>query len=292
MQGLRQFDAGQWIDRTLTLKTWLDSLAAVGLRKERELSAQTVEPGYQKGSLLQSLINNLMPSTRGGVRLASRYWNQYFADERPGFNTNPNNFLVEMVKGRLPGKALDVAMGQGRNGIWLAQQGWDVTGFDIAVQATTCANQQAANLGVTIRTEVNTIGAFDYGVRCWDLILVFYAGVGPSAEHIERALKPGGLLLVEAFHEDALRSIRICGVLFKTGELPARYPGLRTVRYEEPIAMPDFAQKPTRVVRFCAQKPESNESLIDIPSRLKLRWLRQEHRPKRPFANGGGITAA
>ena len=45
---------------------------------------------------------------------------------------------------------------------------------------------------------------------------------------------------------------------FKTGELPYMFPGLRTVHYEEPIAMPDFAPKPARVVRFCALKPESN----------------------------------
>jgi hypothetical protein len=52
--------------------------------------------------------------------------------------------------------------------------------------------------------------------------------------------------------------MRIGGSLFKTGELPHMFPGLRTIRYEEPVAQPDFAPKPTRVVRFCAQKPQSN----------------------------------
>jgi len=187
----------------------------------------------------------------------AEHWNQYFAAEYPAFNTNPNSFLVEMVKGRRPGRALDVAMGQGRNSLWLAQQGWDVTGFDIADKAMAGANEQARKLGVKIHTEVNTIKAFDYGEDRWDLILLSYAGAGPSADRVERALKPGGILIVEAFHEDALKSMRIGGSLFKTGELPARYPELRTIRYEEPIAMPDFAPKPARVVRFCALKPES-----------------------------------
>lgn len=191
-------------------------------------------------------------------QLDAEHWNQYFAAERPAFNVNPNGFLVEMVKGRRPGRALDVAMGQGRNSIWLAQQGWEVTGFDIAEQAIASANQQAAKLGVKVHTEVSTIDSFDYGESLWDLILLSYAGAGPSADRVERALKPGGILIVEAFHEDALKSMRIGGSLFKTGELPARYPGLRTVRYEEPTAMPDFAQKPARVVRFCAQKPDPN----------------------------------
>ena len=189
-------------------------------------------------------------------QLDAEHWNQYFAAEHPAFNTNPNGFLVEMIKGRRPGQALDVAMGQGRNSLWLAQKGWDVTGFDIADKAIAAAEQEAVELGMRIHTEVNTIEAFDYGENRWDLILLSYAGAGPSADRVERALKPGGILIVEAFHEDALKSMRIGGSLFKTGELPARYPNLRTVRYEEPIATPDFAQKPARVVRFCAQKPE------------------------------------
>jgi len=190
--------------------------------------------------------------------LDAQHWNEYFAAAHPAFNTNPNGFLVEMVKGRRPGTALDVAMGQGRNSLWLAQQGWNVTGFDIADKAIASANEQAAKLGVRIQTEVTTIEAFNYGENRWDLILLSYAGAGPSADRLERALKPGGILIVEAFHEDALKSLRIGGSLFKTGELPHRFPGLRTVRYEEPIATPDFAPKPARVVRFCALKPESN----------------------------------
>jgi 2-polyprenyl-3-methyl-5-hydroxy-6-metoxy-1,4-benzoquinol methylase len=140
---------------------------------------------------------------RRAQQLDAEHWNRYFAAEKPGFNTHPNAFLIDMVKGRRPGKALDVAMGQGRNSLWLAQQGRDVTGFDIADQAMATANEQAAKLGVKIHTEVNTIGAFDYGENRWDLMLLSYAGAGPAPDRIERALKPGGFLVVEGFHEDA-----------------------------------------------------------------------------------------
>lgn len=190
--------------------------------------------------------------------LDTEHWNQYLTAQHPAFNTAPNAFLVEMVKGRPPGRALDIAMGQGRNSLWLAQQGWDVTGFDIADQAIAAANETAAHLSVKIHTEVTSIDAFDYGENRWDLIVLSYAGAGPSAERIERALKPGGILVAEAFHEDALKLLRVGGSLFKTGELPHLFPELRTVRYEEPIAKPDFAPKPVRVVRFCALKPETN----------------------------------
>ncbi len=49
----------------------------------------------------------------------------------PEFNAHPNPLLREAIQGRTPGKALDIAMGQGRNTVYLATQGWDATGFDV-----------------------------------------------------------------------------------------------------------------------------------------------------------------
>jgi|SRR5579862_9221490 len=190
-----------------------------------------------------------------GGSLEAERWNRYFMAEKPAFNLNPNAFLVEMVKDRKPGRALDVAMGQGRNSLWLAQHGWDVAGFDIADQAVAIANQNAEKLGVKIHTEVKSFDEFDWGENRWDLILLSYASGGQLVSQIERGLKPGGILVVEAFHDDALKTLRIGGSLFRTGELPHLFQGLRSLHYEEPIAQPDFAPRPVRVVRFCAQKP-------------------------------------
>jgi SAM-dependent methyltransferase len=186
-------------------------------------------------------------------------WNRYFSAEKPAFNLNPNAFLVEMISDRKPGRALDVAMGQGRNSLWLAQHGWDVTGFDIADQAVAIANQNAAKVGVKIHTEVKSFDEFDWGENRWDLILLSYASGAQLVSQVERGLKPGGILVVEAFHDDALKMLRIGGSLFGTGELPHLFQGLRSLHYEEPIAQPDFAPRPVRVVRFCAQKPVAEE---------------------------------
>jgi len=191
-----------------------------------------------------------------GERLEAERWNRYFKAEKPAFNTHPNAFLVEMVKGRTPGRALDVAMGQGRNSVWLAQQGWDVTGFDIADQAVAIAKEEAARLGVKIHAAVQSTEEFEFGENRWDLILLSYAGGGQLVNQVQRALKPGGILVVEAFHDDALKTLKIGGSLFRTGELPHLFQELRSVHYEEPIDRPDFAPRPVRVVRFCAQKPE------------------------------------
>ncbi|HEV3485618.1 MAG TPA: hypothetical protein VG106_09440 [Vicinamibacterales bacterium] len=60
------------------------------------------------------------------------FWNRFFTVEKPSFNTAPNAFLVSVVENRKPGTALDVGMGEGRNALYLAKLGWDVTGFDPA----------------------------------------------------------------------------------------------------------------------------------------------------------------
>ena len=96
---------------------------------------------------------------------------------------------------------------------------------------------------------------FDFGENRWDLIVLSYAGCGQLVDKVQRALKPGGILVEEAFHLDATKDHRIGGSICGTGELPHLFQALRTVHYEEPVATPDFAQEPMRVVRFCAEKP-------------------------------------
>jgi 2-polyprenyl-3-methyl-5-hydroxy-6-metoxy-1,4-benzoquinol methylase len=195
--------------------------------------------------------------TDRGHSLEVQRWNEILTAEKPRFNTNPNAFLVEMVKARKPGTALDVGMGQGRNAIWLAQNGWTATGFDPADRAVAFAIQTAERLGVHLNTEVTTTEKFDFGDNRWDLILISYVGAREMTEKIERALKPHGLLVIEAYHRDATKGRSIGrGVVFDTGELIKLFPNLRVVRYEEPMAAPDFGQEEARVVRYCAEKIE------------------------------------
>ena len=192
-----------------------------------------------------------------GERAEVDRWNRILTAEKPRFNVKPNVFLVEVAKGRRPGTALDVGMGQGRNAIWLAQQGWDVTGFDPADKAVALAVENAAKLGVKLKTEIKRSEDFDFGDRRWDLILISYAGGRELTDKLQRGLKPGGVLVIEGFHRDAAKGQPIGGaVVFDTGELPALFPGLRVVRYEEPMAEADFGMQKVRLVRYCAERPE------------------------------------
>ena len=189
-------------------------------------------------------------------RLEVERWNQILTAKKPTFNTAPNAFLVEMVKGRKAGKALDVGMGQGRNAIWLAQQGWDTTGFDPAERAVEAAQASAKQLGVTLHTQVVGEETFDFGEKQWDLVVLSYVGAREVAERVVRSLKPGGIVVLEAFHRDATKGRSIGGaVVFDSGELPALFRELRMARYQEPLSVADFGREQVRVVQLCAEKP-------------------------------------
>jgi SAM-dependent methyltransferase len=190
-----------------------------------------------------------------GRRLEVERWNRILTADTPVFNTEPNAFLVEMVKGRAPGAALDVGMGQGRNAIYLAQHGWSVTGFDPAEKAVALANATAKKLGVSLTTVVQGSEEFDFGENRWDLVVLSYVSVRDVAGRVVRALKPGGIVVVEGFHRDVTRRQPVGGaVVFDSNELPQIFSALRTLRYEDVEARNDFGTDLARAVRLCAMK--------------------------------------
>lgn len=190
-----------------------------------------------------------------GQRLEIELWNRVLTSPTPVFNVKPNAFLVEMTRGVPPGSALDVGMGQGRNALYLAQQGWTVTGFDPADKAVALAQEQAARLGVKLTTVVARDDQFDFGDQKWDLIVLSYVGLRPMIPRVYQALKPGGLVIIEAFHRDATKVTPIGNaVVFDTNELLKLFERFRVVRYEDTEGTSDFGMRRMRLVRLCAQK--------------------------------------
>jgi 2-polyprenyl-3-methyl-5-hydroxy-6-metoxy-1,4-benzoquinol methylase len=161
---------------------------------------------------------------------ANQYNSTYRGEDGDVFSRKPNMFLVEMTRHRKPGRALDVGMGQGRNSIFLAQQGWGVTGFDLADVGVRQAKDEADRLGLKIHAEITTFEQFDFGEDCWGLIVLTYEPTKAIAPKVERALKPGGAVIVEDRHLDT-RRVWPAGT-FADNELVSLFPGLRVLRYE------------------------------------------------------------
>jgi SAM-dependent methyltransferase len=191
----------------------------------------------------------------GGEAAEAAFWNEVFTLS-VGFNPQPNAWLMEVVSKMKPGRVLDVAMGQGRNAVWLARQGWDVTGYDIAADGLRIARESAAAGNLKINTVLSSTEKFDFGKDQWDLVAIIYGG--GREDEIARAatgLKRGGHLVIEGFLAGSAPSTP-GGVTFdrKFLEDKCRAAGLEVVRYEEPAdARTDYGGG--RPVRLLARKP-------------------------------------
>jgi SAM-dependent methyltransferase len=191
-----------------------------------------------------------------GRRLEIERWNRILTSPTPVFNTKPNAYLVQMTKGVPPSKALDVGMGQGRNALYLAQQGWEVTGFDPAEKAVAAANAEAGRLGLKLTTLTVGDEEFDFGKDKWDLVVLSYVSLRHIGQRVFDSLKPGGRVIVEGFHRDATKNGPIGdGVVFDTNELLTIFNKFRILHYEDVQGVGDFGLRDTRLVRLCAQKP-------------------------------------
>jgi 2-polyprenyl-3-methyl-5-hydroxy-6-metoxy-1,4-benzoquinol methylase len=189
-------------------------------------------------------------------------WNHYLLDptwRRTRFNPQPNRLLTEAVQGHPAGTALDVNMGEGRNALYLAQQGWQVTGIDIADQALAFAQQRARQVGVQLTTIEQDVKTYDWGRNRWDLVVLSYADESAHVAQVRAALKPGGLLVFENFHTDVnqtrgTRPDRTIG--FATNKLRDLYAaaGFQILRYEEPMGVADFSQETQRLVKLVARR--------------------------------------
>jgi SAM-dependent methyltransferase len=182
------------------------------------------------------------------------FWNGKYSDPKFEFNHQPSRLLVEAVRGRHPGLAIDLGMGEGRNAIYLAQQGWQVTGVDLSDVAVAQAKRHAAQVGIKLDAVIDGLDHYDFGRGRWDLITLFYMhawyhGAKPRAvERLRNALKPGGLLVIEGFAGNEK-------YMFQPNELPRDFGDLRILRYEDVREEADWAPgSKSHIVRLVAEK--------------------------------------
>lgn len=172
-------------------------------------------------------------------------WNKVYGGPDPIFIQTPNALLASAVADRKAGQALDFGMGQGRNAVFLALQGWDVTGFDPSDEGVRRARASAAKAGVKMRAVVASDDQFDLGVARWDLIVMTYVRslTTRDAERIRRALAPGGIFVYENGSD-------------RHNELLRLFLPFRILRFEDVDAVPDWNPgEKIRLERLVAERP-------------------------------------
>lgn len=133
-------------------------------------------------------------------------WEERYATSDYLFGRAPNHFL-ESCRALLPkrGRALCIADGEARNGVWLARQGLEVVSLDFAPSAQEKAARLAREAGVTIEIVAGDVHAWDWPPEAFDLVAdIFTQFSGPEERAakwagIRRTLKPGGLLVLQGY---------------------------------------------------------------------------------------------
>jgi SAM-dependent methyltransferase len=178
-------------------------------------------------------------------------WNRKHGEAGPLFGVEPNRFLVAEVDGLEPRRALDLACGAGRNAVWLAEQGWAVTGADFSEVALANARGLAAERGVEVDWLEADLRDWEPAPKAFELVAVLYLQL-PAAERqavlarAAEAVAPGGTLLVVGHDLQNLNGgyggPQDPSVLFTPDEIAAELPGLdieKAERVLRPVATED-----------------------------------------------------
>lgn len=186
-------------------------------------------------------------------------FNSIYASSNPEFNTQPNVLLVKTVEGRQPGRALDVGIGQGRNSVFLALKGWEVTGFDVSEEGIKASNRNAERAGVKIRAVQQSNEQFPFGTENWDLIVVTYEPVPLTdsryVNQLRTALRPNGLIVIESIasntNSPSRSPVDVDPQLLRRAFETA---GFKILHYEDVVGQGDWSPAKLRLGRLVAQK--------------------------------------
>ena len=192
-------------------------------------------------------------------------WNERYDRDMYIYGKEPAAFLKQKMDGLQKGKALVLAMGEGRNAVYLAQNGFDVTGVDISEVAIEKCSKLAKERNTTVNAVVADLTDYDMGEAQFDLITKFYYYEPSIFPQIIDALKPGGMFILEQFSIDHLKyretsafGPRNPDYLIKPNELLEHFKSLRVLYYEDTVVELDegMHKGTAAVIRLIAQKAE------------------------------------
>lgn len=132
-------------------------------------------------------------------------WDERYSEEGFAFGEQPNDFLVEVEPMIAKGDVLMLGDGDGRNGVWMAQQGHRVVSVDLSPVGVEKSKRLAGERGTTIDARVGDLETFDMGSARWDNIVSIFCHVPSTLRrqvhaNVKAALRPGGRYVLESYN--------------------------------------------------------------------------------------------
>jgi len=194
------------------------------------------------------------------------FWNTRYREPQFVYGTRPNEFFQETIDKLPAGKILLPAEGEGRNAVYAARKGWEVTAFDYSIQAMLKTFQLAERHGVTLQYSVKDVQNFEPETEIYDAIGLFYTHFPVEIrstfhQKLVQALKPHGYVILEGFHQNqqyyTSGGPKDEALLFSLEELEAEFKDLRILSLEDKVIELDeglYHQGKAHVVRMIAIK--------------------------------------
>ncbi|WP_348647886.1 class I SAM-dependent methyltransferase [Arenibacter sp. F20364] len=137
------------------------------------------------------------------------FWDERYKQKEFAYGVTPNKYLEKKIANLKPGKILFPAEGEGRNAVYAAKLGWDVSAFDISVEGKNKALKLANENNVSIDYRVGQLPELDFENIYFDTIALIYAHFPPNLKSeyhgiLDKKLKKGGFLIFEAFGKNLL----------------------------------------------------------------------------------------
>ena len=190
------------------------------------------------------------------------YWDRKYKEAELLWSAEPNRFLVSEVADLAPGRALDLACGEGRNALWLAAHDWRVTAVDFSEVAIARACERAAREQLDVDFACADLLEYEPEPGAFDLVLIFYLQI-PAIERRRvlaravSALLPGGTFLLVG-HDltnltDGVGGPRYPDLLYTPDDIVADLPGLEIEKAERVLRDVADADRPAidALVRAC-----------------------------------------
>lgn len=133
------------------------------------------------------------------MRSDQKRWNERFGSIHFALGKEANPFLRKQIRLLPKGKALDIAAGEGRNAVFLAQHGFEVVAVDISEKGLKKTRQLARETGVTVKTLLADLDHFQIDKGRYELIANFYFLQRNLIPHIKKGLKKGGRIIFETY---------------------------------------------------------------------------------------------
>ncbi|NOZ04451.1 MAG: class I SAM-dependent methyltransferase [FCB group bacterium] len=197
-----------------------------------------------------------------------QHWDQHYATSEYVYGVEPNQFLKDHARLIPKGKVLCVADGEGRNGVWLARQGYEITAIDYSREGLRKARRLAERFQVTIKLVEADLLSYHFGSEEYDGLVSIYSHFDAENRiklhrNYAQALKPGGVLLLEAFSKEQEKyssgGPKDIKLLYDEESLRASLPEMEIVLLREEIVTLEegaLHRGPAAVVRGIFRKPE------------------------------------